>query len=366
MRCVRLHPEGLSVDSVPIPEPGAGEVLLEVRACGLNRIDLLTRDGLVTADVPLPHILGSEVSGVVSAAGPDVPTTLIGSRVVVDPVINCGHCELCRRGRGNICPRSRIFGVQTDGGYAEYVVVPSAQLIHLPPLVDFEAAAAVTAAGATALHMLRSRAVVQPGDTVLVLAAGSGVGSVAIQIARNFGARVIATAGSEEKRRHATELGADAVVDHYGVDWWREVRALTDGKGVDVVVEHVGAATWQDSVRSMGRGGTLVTCGGHSGFKVDLDLWGLFVKEQSILGSFSTTRLDVVDALAMVAEGTIRPVIHALLPLEDAAAGLALLDDGAAFGKVILTPAGGARPRAPMRGDLTPMPISAENKAAPA
>ena len=341
MRAVRFTEYGgrgmLQVDKIPTPQPGPGQVVVEVAACGVNRVDILSREGQTPAPVSLPHTSGSEVSGVVTTAGSDTPLSA-GDRVLVNPVVSCGRCEFCRAGRDNACLEGRIFGVQTEGGYADHVLVEAKWLVPLPPDVDFEGAAAVAVTGATAWHMLVTRAGVRPGQDVLVIAAGSGIGALGIQIAKLSGARVFATAGSQEKRRQAVGLGADHVFDHYDPEWPRAVRRATGGRGVDIVFEHVGEATWKGSLAALARGGTLVTCGGHSGFTVDLNLWSLFVKEQNIIGSFAGTTSDLLHVLKLVGEGRLTPIIDRRLALEEAAEAHRLLEEGAIFGKVLLLP----------------------------
>jgi len=341
MRAVRFHEHGgrdvLRLDEVPIPQPKAGEVVVKVVACGVNRIDILSREGETPAPIVLPHTSGTEVAGEVQAVGDDVPFAP-GDRVLVNPVLSCGVCEFCRAGRDNACLRGRIFGVQTEGGYAEHVLVEANWLLPLPPNVSFEAAASVAVTGATAWHMLITRAGVRPGQDVLVIAAGSGIGVIGVQIAKLAGARVIATAGSSDKRDRALELGADVVVDHHDPEWPKQVRRETAGRGVDVVFEHVGRATWTGSLAALARGGTLVTCGGHSGFNVGIDLWPFFVKEQRIIGSFAGTTSDLQQVLALVGQRRLSPVIHDRLPLEQAADAHQLLEERSVFGKVLLLP----------------------------
>lgn len=341
MRAARLHAEDLGLrlqlDEIPTPAPALGEVLVAVHACGLNRVDLLTRDGQAVPG-ELPHIPGSEVAGQIVELGAGVAGWKPGERVAVDPIITCGSCVFCRAGRGNMCLRARVFGVHTHGGYAEYAVARADQLVALPDEVSFEAAASVIAAGATAWQMLRHRAQLRAAEDVLVIAGGSGLGSLAVQIGVLAGARVAATAGDDAKCARAKQLGAAFSVNHRDSDWPQAVRAWTGGRGVDLVVEHVGAATWEGSLAALSRGGRLVTCGGHSGFDVRLDLWSLFVKGQSILGSFAATRQDVIDVLALVAEGRIQPVIDQVLPLGSVTEAQRRLDERSAFGKILLSP----------------------------
>lgn len=343
MRAARLHDlEGvtrLRVDEdVEVPNPGEGEVLVSVRACGLNQVDLLTRDGRTPAEVPLPHISGTEVAGDVVALGPRVRGWTVGDRVLIDPVLSCGECSFCIRGSTNMCIRGRIFGVQTQGGYAERVLAPARQLIRVPEPLSYAEAAAVTVTGPTAWHMLRRRADVRLGEDVLVIAAGSGIGSLAVQIANLAGARVIATAGDEGKLQQARELGAAFAVNHREPTWPEQVREFTGGRGVDLVFEHVGAATWDGSLRALARGGRLVTSGGHSGFSVSIDLWHLFIKEHSIIGSFAGSRQDLLDILDLVAQHKISPVIQEVVALNDIARAQAMLENRQVFGKLVLDP----------------------------
>lgn len=343
MRAARLHeaPGGSELrvdDDVDIPRPGRGQVVLSVKACGLNQVDLLTRDGQTPASIPLPHTSGTEVSGDVVAVGEGVDRWRAGDRVVVDPILACGTCTFCITGSGNMCLRGQVYGVQTEGGYAQFAVAPAKQLIALPEDMSYQSAAAVAVTGPTAWHMLHRRAGLRAGEDVLVIAAGSGIGVLAVQIAKLSGARVIATAGSRDKLRQAKELGADHVVNHRDADWPAQVRTWTGGRGVDLVFEHVGEATWQGSLDSLARGGRLVTSGGHSGFDVSINLWHLFVKEHTIIGSFAGSRQDLVDVLRLVQQGRIRPVVQEVFALDDVVRAQGLLEDRQVFGKLLLDP----------------------------
>lgn len=344
MRAMRLHANDdtsatLQLDAdVPIPVPDDNQVLIAVKACGLNQVDLLTRDGETPQDVPLPHISGTEVAGDIVSVGAAVTAWKAGDRVVVDPILTCGECENCIAGRTNMCRVSQVFGVQTNGGYAEYTAVPARQLLAVPDSLDYAAAAAVAVTGPTAWHMLRRRADIRIGEDVLIIAGGSGIGVLGIQIAKMAGARVIATAGSQDKMDAATKLGADLVVNHSEAGWAKKVRAFTGGRGVDVVFEHVGAATWEGSLQALARGGRLVTCGGHSGFDVKINLWHLFVKEQTLIGSFAGSRQDFLEILALAAQGHIRQVVQEVLPFEDLPRAQQMLRDRKVFGKLILDP----------------------------
>ena len=343
MRAMRLHEvdghAALRLDhDVPVPVPGAGEVLLAVRACGLNQVDLLTRDGQTPQTPPMPHISGTEVAGDVVAVGPGVSQWKAGDRVVVDPILSCGECSFCRTGATNMCLRGRVFGVQTPGGYAEYTVAPASQLIALPKSLSYAEAAAVAVTGPTAWHMLCRRANIRIGEDVLIIAAGSGIGVLGMQIAATAGARVIATAGSDDKVRQALDVGAQFAVNHRDPSWPEQVRKWTGGRGVDVVFEHVGQATWEGSLRALARGGRLVTCGGHSGFSVNINLWHLFVKEHTLIGSFAGARQDFLDIMRLVEQHKVKPVIQEVFALQDIPRAQALLDSRQVFGKLLIDP----------------------------
>ena len=343
MRAMRLHEvdghAALRLDhDVPVPVPGAGEVLLAVKACGLNQVDLLTRDGQTPQTPPMPHISGTEVAGDVVAVGPGVSQWKAQDRVVVDPILSCGECSFCRTGATNMCLRGRVFGVQTPGGYAEYTVAPASQLIALPKSLSYAEAAAVAVTGPTAWHMLCRRAQVRIGEDVLIIAAGSGIGVLGMQIAATAGARVIATAGSDDKVRQALDVGAQFAVNHRDPSWPEQVRKWTGGRGVDVVFEHVGQATWEGSLRALARGGRLVTCGGHSGFSVNINLWHLFVKEHTLIGSFAGARQDFLDIMRLVEQHKVKPVIQEVFALQDIPRAQALLDSRQVFGKLLIDP----------------------------
>ncbi|MFT4286988.1 alcohol dehydrogenase catalytic domain-containing protein [Nocardioides sp.] len=345
MRAARLHQasDGLVLrvdDDVPTPFYGPGEVLIRVRSCGLNQVDLLTRTGQTPQAVPLPHISGTEVSGDVVAVGAGVAGELVGQRVVVDPVVACGSCRSCVRGQTNMCRAGLIFGVQTAGGYAEYVAAPAGQVLPIPASLSYEEATAIAVTGPTAWHMLHTRAGLRAGEDVLVIAAGSGIGSLAVQIAKLSGARVIATVGGEEKVRRACEaLPADLVVDHNDPSWPRLVRDHTDRKGADLVFEHVGAATWEGSLTAMARGGRLVTSGGHSGFEVGINLWHLFIKEHTVIGSYAGSRDDFLTILDLTARGLVRPIVQQVVGLAEITEAQRLLESRGVFGKLLLDPA---------------------------
>jgi NADPH:quinone reductase-like Zn-dependent oxidoreductase len=330
-------PEVLEYREVAPPEIGPDEVLVRVRACGLNHLDLFARSGRLPHSLSLPHISGSEVAGEVAEAGQLAPFK-VGDRVVVAPYLICGACEYCVSGEETLCLRGDVLGRRSNGGYAEYVAVHARQLLPIPDHVSFEDAAAVTLSTLTAWHMLVTRACMRPGEDVLVLAAGSGVGSGAIQIAKQGGCRVFAAASTDEKLRRARELGADEVINYAETDFRAEIRRLTDKRGVDIVIEHVGEATWEQSVGSLARNGRLVTTGATTGANGVINIDRLFGAQLSVIGSWGGTRGELRRVLKMLAEERIRPVIHALFPLSEAADAQRVMEQRAQFGKLLLRP----------------------------
>jgi NADPH:quinone reductase-like Zn-dependent oxidoreductase len=340
MKAVLFHehggPEVLRYEDRPEPTIRPDEVLVEVRACALNHLDVWARGGLPGIEIPLPHILGNDVAGVVREAGELVAWVKPGDEVILQPGVSCGHCRDCLGGADNMCVAYDIIGYRRDGGYAELVAAPGVNVIPKPKNLSWAEAAALPLVLVTAWHMLVTRARVEPGEEVLVHAAGSGVGSIGIQIAKLRGARVIATAGSEEKRAKALELGADEVVDYTREDWPKEVRRLTGRQGVDVVFEHTGAATWPGSIMTLKRDGRLVTCGATSGYDARTDLRQVFYRHLNLLGSFMGSKAELLDALKFVERGRIRPVIDRTLPLPEARRAHELMQDRAQFGKLVL------------------------------
>jgi NADPH:quinone reductase-like Zn-dependent oxidoreductase len=331
-------PEVLEYADVPAPRMRANEVLVEVKACALNHLDLFARGGLPGIEIPLPHILGNDIAGVVREAGELVTWVKPGDEVMVQPGVSCGHCEACLSGQDNLCREYDIIGYRRNGGYAELVAVPGVNIVPKPAELSWEEAASLPLVTITAWHMLVTRANVQPGEDVLVHAAGSGVGSIAIQIAKLRGARVITTASSDEKLAKARELGADETVNYTRDDWPKEVRRLTNKKGVDVVVEHTGAATWPGSISSLKNNGRLVTCGATSGFDAHTDLRQVFYRHLSLFGSFMGSKGELLEAMKFVREGKIRAVVDRVLPLSEARQAHELIEDRAQFGKIVLKP----------------------------
>jgi len=329
-------PEVLKFTEVSEPTIKANEVLVEVRACALNHLDVWVRNGLPGIKIPLPHILGDDIAGVVREVGELVTWVNAGDEVMIQPGVSCGRCAECLAGRDNMCADYDIIGYRRDGGYAEFVAVPGINVIPKPRNLSWSEAAALPLVTLTAWHMLVARANVQPGEDVLVHAAGSGVGSLGIQIAKLRGARVITTASSEEKLAKARELGADETINYTQTDWPKEVRRLTNGRGVDVVFEHTGAATWPGSILSLKKGGRLVTCGATSGFDAKTDLRHVFYRHLTILGSMMGSKADLLAAMKFIEAGEIRAVVDRTLPLAEARKAHELIEDRAQFGKVVL------------------------------
>lgn len=335
---VRSHGglEVLRFEEVPRPEPGPREVRVRLRAAGLNALDTWVRRGVPGHTFPLPLVPGSDGAGTVDAVGPGTTAVAPGDDVMVVPSLACGACEPCSLGRDNLCVRFQILGETRDGTCAEFVVVPEHAVWPKPMQLGYAEAAAFPLVFQTAWAMLVAKAGIRPGETVLVLAAGSGVGSAAVQIAKLHGCRVITTVGAAHKIAKARALGADEVVDRTVERVPDAVRRLTEKRGVDVVFEHVGAATFADSLKCLVRGGRLVTCGATTGAEVQINLRALFFKNLTLIGNTMGRREDLARPLRLLAEGRLRPVVDRVLPLADVAEGHRLLEAGSTFGKVVL------------------------------
>ncbi len=322
-----LHPE-----EVPAPEMGPGDVLVRVRACALNNVDLQLREGLPREPVELPRILGADVAGVVEAAGPLATNVTVGQEVMLCPSLSCGLCVHCLAGEDVFCRAYRVMG----GGYAEYLAAPAANVFAKPPALSFEEAASMPLVFLTAWHMLVDRARLRRGEDCLVQAAGSGVGVAAVQIAALLGARVIATAGSDWKLERARMLGAEATINYSEQDLYPAVRAAVGSKGLEVVFEHVGGATFETSLRLLATNGRLVTCGSTAGPEVKIDLRYFFRRHISLLGSRMGSKAEFHALLAEVGRGHLRPVVDRVFPLDQAAEAHRYLMSRSNFGKVVL------------------------------
>ncbi|HEX4418597.1 MAG TPA: zinc-binding dehydrogenase [Kofleriaceae bacterium] len=336
---IRQHggPEVLELAQLAIAEPGPGEVRVRVRAVALNHLDIWTRRGGPAFKLEMPHRLGADIAGVVDAVGPGA-TAAPGTRVVLQPGLSCGRCQACLGGHDNLCRFYSILGEHKQGGYAEYIVVPEVNLAPYPERLDFAHAASSLLPFLTAWQMVVHKARVAPGDTVLVQGAGSGIGVAAIQIAKLYGARVIATAGSDAKAERARALGADVVINYTTADFAVECRALTGKRGVDAVIEHVGGDVFVQSIRAVRNGGRIVTCGATAGFHPAIDLRHIFFRQVEVLGSTMGSKADLLAVLSHVAAGRLVPVVHQVMPLAQAADAHRLLEDRGAFGKVVLEP----------------------------
>ena len=329
-------PDVLKCTDAPDPVIHPNEVLVRVKACALNHLDLWVRRGIPGVPIPLPHIPGSDISGEIAQIGAEVSTVRVGQQVVLTPLVSCGKCAACVAGLDNHCRQATNLGYMIDGGCAEFVRAPEVNCLPYPENLSFEEAASIPLVFQTAWHMLLARAELRPGEDVLVLGAGSGVGSAAIQIAKFFGARVIATAGTDEKLQKAKQLGADYLINHKKQKIRDEVRRLTNKRGVDVVFEHVGTATWDDSLASLAAGGRLVTCGATTGYDAKVDLRFLFTRQLSLLGSYMGTKSELQTVMKLVAAGKLKPIVDRVFPLAEAAAAHAYLESSSQFGKVVL------------------------------
>lgn len=339
MKAVRIHQFGgsdvLTYEDIPEPKLRKDQVLIRVKACALNHLDLWVRKAPLPG-VQLPHILGSDIAGEIAEVGEYVKGFAVGQRVIVAPMHFCNQCPACHDGEQNQCCEFTVLGNAVDGGNCELLAVLPANVIPIPDTMSFVDAASVPLVFTTAWHMLVGRAGLRPGQTVLVLGASSGVGIAAIQIAKMFHARVIATAGDERKAQKARDLGADFVIDHYKQKISEETRKITSREGVDIVIEHVGAATWDASVRCLKPGGTLVTCGATTGPEAKIDLRFLFSRQLSLLGSYMGTMGELRQALSHIFAGRLKPVVDRVFPLQEVRNAHDYLEKSQMFGKVVL------------------------------
>lgn len=342
MKAVRFHRFGeadtLIYEEVPTPKAGPGEVVVQVKACALNYLDIWIREGVPAYKIQLPHIPGSDVAGTVAEIGPGVEGISVGQGAIIAPGLSCFRCAYCLSGRDNLCDQYRIFGAGCDGGYAEFAKAPAANLLPIPEGISFEEAAAFPITFVTAWHMLISRAALKPGQDLLVLAGGSGVGSAAIQIGKLVGARVIATASTPKKLDQARQLGADFLINYNEQDFSKEAMKVTGGRGVDVVFEHVGPATFGKSVVSLAKGGAIVTCGATTGPTTELDLRHIFWKDLSILGARTGTRGELETVTRLIGERKLKPIIDSVYPLSKAREAQEKMRSRDLFGKVIVRP----------------------------
>ncbi|MFW9990628.1 MAG: zinc-binding dehydrogenase [Candidatus Odinarchaeota archaeon] len=343
MKAILLHehggPEKLIYGDFSDPEVGTGQILIKVKAVALNHLDLFVRQGIPGLKLEMPHILGSDIAGVIAEIGPGVTGLETGQKVVVDPGLYCTKCEFCIQGQHSLCGQYRIIGEHVRGGYAEYVVVNAEHAIPIPDgvSIDFAQAAALPLTFMTAWRMVMTRARLKPGEEVLITGIGGGVAVAALQIAKLVGARVTVTSSSDEKLGKALDLGADATINYReNPDYHVEVWKRTGKRGVDVVIDSAGQATWEKSIRSLRKGGRLVTCGATTGPVAETNINLLFWKQLDLLGSTMGSSSELREVLKLAWNEQLKPIIDQTLPLKDARKGHELLEAGMQFGKLVL------------------------------
>jgi NADPH:quinone reductase-like Zn-dependent oxidoreductase len=340
MKAVTFHehggPEKLRYEDVPVPSIGPDNVLVRVKACAVNHLDIWIRQGIPAYKLSLPHIPGADIAGVVESTGSAVSGIVPGDKVVVSPGLSCFRCPFCLAGDDNLCTTYRIIGAQVNGGYAEFVSVPAVNILPMPDNLTFEEAAAYPLTFLTAWHLLIGRAGIRPGQDVLILAGGSGLGSAAIQIAKLAGARIFTTAGSDRKLEQAKSLGADFGIPYEREDFSARVLEMTDGRGVDVVFDHVGAATWGKSLASLAKNGILLACGTTTGGDVQMNIRPLFMRQQTILGSTMGRRAELVEITRLMGTGRLKAIIDSIYPLEKAREAQERMLNRENFGKIVL------------------------------
>jgi NADPH:quinone reductase-like Zn-dependent oxidoreductase len=328
----------LRYQDVPDPGIGPGDVLVRVRACALNHLDLFVREGLPGFTLPLPFWSGCDIAGDVAQLGPAVQGVAVGDRVAVNPNLHCGRCEFCVKGEHSLCVSYGILGEHTHGGLAEYVRVAADKVLRLPEHVKYEDAAAFILVNMTAWRMLVTQARLRAGEDLLIIGVGGGVSSTAVQIGKLCGARVWVTSSSDEKLARARELGADECINYTREDWSKAIWEKTGKRGVDVVLENVGAATWKGSIRALAKGGRLVTCGATSGPVGETDVRQVFWKQVSIIGSTMSNNAEFSDVMALLFRGRLRAIVDTVMPLKDGVLAQRRLAEGKQFGKIVLTP----------------------------
>ncbi len=329
--------EKLQIADLPKPAIGADDVLINVKASALNRLDLFVREGLPGLKLPLPHVPGSDGAGVIAEIGANVRNLRVGQRVTINPGLSCGACEFCLAGEQSLCGEFKILGEHCAGTAAEFVRVPAVNVLPIPDDISFEQAAAAPLVFLTAWRALMSRAQVRAGQDVLILGAGGGASTAAIQIAKQAGARVFVTSSSDAKLQKAKELGADMLINYTTQEWDKEVWKLTNKRGVDVVFESVGAAVWLKAIRALRRGGRLVTIGATTGPNPQEEIRQIFWKQIDILGSTMSNQREFREVMKLVLRGELKPVIDRVLPLERAQDAHARLASGEQFGKIVMT-----------------------------
>lgn len=330
-------PEVFNITDVPDPTPKEHEVLIQVAFAGINHTDIHFRRGIPGMKTPLPHIPGSDASGTIVALGNQVKELEIGQRVCINPTVFCYACEFCTRGDLWLCKHQKLIGRESQGAYAELVCVPAQNVYVLPDDFDLQKAAAAPLVYQTAYAMIQ-KAQIAKGQTVLIMGAGSGVGSAAIQIAKHLGALVISTAGTASKCQKAQErLGIEHVVLYTEEDLGKRIKDITKGKGVDAILDHVGGDTWVTLLKSLKNGGRLITCGATAGFDPKTDLRHIFFRQLQIRGSTMASPQEFEDVMKLVTDKTIDPIIDQVFDLADVTKAHAFIESRAVFGKVLLT-----------------------------
>lgn len=342
MKAIRFHEPGgidkLKLEEVREPLFKPHQVLIRVKAAALNRLDLAILKGLTTYGTEYPHIPGCDVAGEIAEVGADVAHLKKGQKVIINPLLTCGRCAECLAGNANLCPDRTIFGAGVDGGFAELIRIDAKNVVPLPEGIPWDEAAAFPLTFLTAWHMLMTLAQLKPGQRVLVLGAGSGVGVAAMQIAHLAGAQVIATVGFEDKIIQAKSLSADDVINHSKEDILERVMKITNQEGVDVVVEHIGPATWDKSIKALKKNGTLVTCGATSGAEVSIDLRYFYSRQLTIKGSLMGTPAELLRITELVGRGLLKPILDSVYPFAEAATAFQKMESRNIFGKVVLIP----------------------------
>ena len=340
MKAVVFHknggPEELVYEDFQDPKADDNEVVVKVKACSINHLDIWIRQGIPAYKIKLPHISGCDVSGIVEDAGKDAEGVNAGDRVIIAPGLSCFKCDQCVSGNDNLCESYKIFGAGTLGGYAEYTKAPLSSVIPIPDSLSFVQAAAFPLTFLTAYHMLVSRIGLKVGQDILIIAAGSGIGTASVRIAKLIGAHVIATVGSEEKVEKAKIMGVDDVINYNQEDFCAKVLELTDSRGVDVVLENVGPETWEKSINCLAKNGKLVTCGATSGPDVNLNLRRIFMNQLSIFGSVMGTRKELFEIIKFVITGQLRVTIDSVFELKDTKKAQEKMLERKNFGKIML------------------------------
>jgi NADPH2:quinone reductase len=344
LKAVLFHehglPDVLTYSDFPAPRINDEQILIEIKAVALNHLDLFVRTGVPGLKLEMPHILGSDIAGLIARKGENVSSKLeIGQRVVIDPSVSCKTCEFCIRGEESLCPQYQIIGEHIRGGYAQFISVHEENLVKIPDIVklSFEEAAAVPLTFMTAWRLMITKAKIQPGDDVLINGIGGGVALAAMQIAKVAGVRVFVTSSSDKKLEKANALGADETINYMETpEFHREILRVTEGRGVDVVFDSVGEATWDMSLRSLRKGGKLVTCGATSGPFAQTNVNRVFWRQLEILGSTMASRAELRDVLKLVWQGKLKPIVDRILPLEQAREAHEVLERGEQFGKIVL------------------------------